>query len=111
MTELKPRTMIDKFEWEEEDYWMGYCYSPILGLYVVLTKNGQVLTSKNGFIWKKINMEKHLIKIKEVKDIVNKRVLVVKESDGEDLWLPISQVERYGADVFIPKWLADKMGL
>ncbi len=56
-------------------------------------------------------MEKYLIRITEVKDIVKKRVLVVREDNGEDLWLPISQVERYGNNVWIPRWLADRMGL
>lgn len=97
-----------------DDYWTGYCYCPELDMYFAVTRDGHILSSENGYIWElreKLKMEKYLIRITEVKDIVKKRVLVVKESDGKDLWLPISQVERYGGQVWIPQWLADKMGL
>jgi len=55
-------------------------------------------------------MEKTLIKITKIKEITDSQVLVVTES-GADLKLPLSQVERFGNRVFIPTWLAERMGL
>lgn len=54
--------------------------------------------------------EKTVIRIKNVEGIVGKRVKVILP-DNSELLLPISQAERYGDRIFIPTWLAEKMGL
>jgi len=49
------------------------------------------------------------IKIIKVKEIAENTVTVIKEN-GDELKLPISQTERFGNRVFIPTWLAQKIG-
>ena len=57
--------------------------------------------------------EKTMIVISEVKKMTGKRVLVglpKKDRKGRDeLWLPLSQAERFGNRVFIPTWLSKRM--
>ena len=55
-------------------------------------------------------MMKTRIKIIKVKAIADKTVTVIRKN-GEELRLPISQAERYGNRIFIPTWLAQKMGI
>ena len=54
-------------------------------------------------------MHKIFIQISEVRDVTDKRVCVVLKETGEELQLPISQVERYQDRVYIPTWLARKL--
>jgi len=48
------------------------------------------------------------IRISEVVEITDKRVKVIMANTGEELWLPLSQAERFGDRVFIPDWLAER---
>jgi len=57
-----------------------------------------------------MDAEKTLIKISEIKMITEKRVLVIRDT-GDELWLPISQAERFGSRAFIPTWPARKIGV
>lgn len=63
---------------------------------------------KKTLIWLRLKLEKTLIKISGVKEINEKRILVTLKETGEELWLPLSQAERFGDRVFIPDWLAER---
>ena len=49
---------------------------------------------------------KTAIRISKVIEITNKRVKVILADTGDELWLPLSQAERFGDRIFIPDWLA-----
>lgn len=49
---------------------------------------------------------KTAIRISEVIEITDKRVKVRLAITGEELWLPLNQVERFGDIVYVPDWLA-----
>ncbi len=49
---------------------------------------------------------KTAVKISRVVAVTDKRVCVRVADTGEELWLPLSQAERFGDRVFIPDWLA-----
>jgi len=49
---------------------------------------------------------KTAIRISGVIDITDTQVKVVMASTGEEIWLPLSQAERFGNRIFIPDWLA-----
>ena len=55
--------------------------------------------------------EKVMIRITGIRQVTGKRVEVILQDTGDRIWLPISQAERFGSRVFIPKWLARKYGL
>ena len=52
-----------------------------------------------------------MIRITGIRQVTGKRVEVILQDTGDRIWLPISQAERFGSRVFIPKWLARKYGL
>lgn len=49
---------------------------------------------------------KTAIRISRVVEITDKRVKVILAESGKEIWLPLSQAERFGDRVFIPDWLA-----
>ena len=57
-----------------------------------------------------LRIEKTPIEISGVKEITETRVLIILK-DNTEIWLPRSQAERFKNQVFIPTWLANKMGI
>ncbi len=51
---------------------------------------------------------KTAIRISQVVEITDKRVKVILADTGDEIWLPLSESERFGNQVFIPDWLAGK---
>jgi len=49
---------------------------------------------------------KTAVRISRVVAVTDRRVCVRMADTGEELWLPLSQAERFGDRVFIPDWLA-----